>query len=105
MSSLLGPKMVNAFLCHYEKIWFNKCPPQFKPATYTHYVGEIFVLFKSKENFKIFVNYVNTKNKNIKFTFEAEDLNSLSFLDIRITRKNKLLLWFFAKPHFVEVLL
>ena len=34
---------------------------------------------------------MNLKHKNIKFNFEAEDLNSFLFLDVKITRKNK---WF-----------
>ena len=29
------------------------------------------------------------KHKNIKFTFETEDSNNFSFLNIKIARKNK----------------
>ena len=47
MGSLLGPTLVNIFLCHYEKIWLTACPSQFKPAVYRCYVGNVFVLFKS----------------------------------------------------------
>ena len=32
MGSPLGPTLANAFLCHYEKIWVNECPSQFKPV-------------------------------------------------------------------------
>ena len=32
MGSPLGPTLANAFLCHYEKIWLNECPSQFKPV-------------------------------------------------------------------------
>ena len=32
---------------------------------------------------------MNSKHKNIKFTFETEDSNSFSFLDVKIIRKNK----------------
>ena len=32
---------------------------------------------------------MNLKHKNIKFTFETEDSNSFSYLDVKITRKNK----------------
>ena len=42
---------------------------------------------KNIQNF--FVNYMNLKHKNIKFTFETEDLNNYSFLDVKITHKNK----------------
>ena len=34
----------------------------------------LFVLFKSKEHLKLFVNCMNLKHNDIKFTFEAEDL-------------------------------
>ena len=32
---------------------------------------------------------MNSKHKNITFTFETEDLNSFSFLDVKINTKNK----------------
>ena len=73
MGSPLGSTLANAFLCHYE------CPSQSKPVVYRHYVDNIFVLFKSKEHVKLFVNYMNSKHKNIKFTFETEDSNNFSF--------------------------
>ena len=89
MGSPLGPTLANASLCHYEKNWLNECPSQFKPVVYRRYVDDIFVLFKSKEHLKLFVNYMNSKHKNIKFTFETEDSNNFSLLDVKITPKNK----------------
>ena len=62
---------------------------QFKPMVYKLCVDNIFVLFKSKEHLKFFVNYMNSKHRNIKFTFETEDSNNFSFLDVKITRQNK----------------
>ena len=32
---------------------------------------------------------MNSKHRNIKFTFETEDSNNFSFLDVKITRQNK----------------
>ena len=32
---------------------------------------------------------MNSKHKNIKFTFETEDSNNFSFLKAKMTRKNK----------------
>ena len=49
----------------------------------------MFVLFKAKEHLKLFVNYMNSKHKNIKFTFETEDSNNFSFVDVKITHENK----------------
>ena len=54
MGSPLVPTLTNAFPCHYEKIWPNECLSQFKPAVYKRYVGDTFVLFKSKEHLKFF---------------------------------------------------
>ena len=35
---------------------------------------------------------MNSKHKNLKFTFETEDSNNFLFLDVKITRKSKRLL-------------
>ena len=88
-SSPLGPTMANAFLCHCEKICFNECPSQFKPLVYKRYLDDIFVLFIPKEHLKLSVNYMNSKHRNIKFTFETEDSNNFSFLDVKITLQIK----------------
>ena len=58
-------------------------------VVYRRYVDDIFVLFKSKEHLKLFVSYMNSKHKNIKFTFETENSHDFSFLDAKVTRKNK----------------
>ena len=50
MDSSLGPTLANVFLFHDEKILLNECPSQFKPVVYRGYVGDIFVMFKSKEH-------------------------------------------------------
>ena len=94
MGSPLGPTLANAFICHYEKIWLNECPSQFKPVVYKRYVDDIFVLFKSKEHLKLFVNYMNSKHRNIKFTFETEDSNNFSFLDVKITPTKQTVCYF-----------
>ena len=86
MGLSLGPTLANAFLCHYEKLWLDSCPPEFKPVVYRRYVDDIFVLFKSKDHLLLFAKYMNTKHKNLKFTFDFEQNNSFSFLDVKITR-------------------
>ena len=54
----MGPTLANAFLCHYAKIWLNKCLPHFKTVAYRCYVDNIFVQLKSKELLKLLVNYM-----------------------------------------------
>ena len=85
MGSLLGSSLGNAFLCHYEKLWLDSCPLEFKPVLYRRYVDDIFVLFKSKDHLLSFAKYMNTRHKNLKFTFDFEQNNSFSFLDVKIT--------------------
>ena len=45
MGSPLGPSLANAFLAHYEQVWLDDCPVEFKPVYYKRYVDDIFVLF------------------------------------------------------------
>ena len=86
MGSPFGPTLANTFLCHYEKEWLDSCPTELKPKLYKRYVDDIFVMFRSRDDVKKFADYMNTKHPNIHFTFEIEDQNSFSFLDIKIIR-------------------
>ena len=50
---------------------------------------------------------MNSKHRNIKFTFETENSNNFLFLDDKINQKipKDLLIQFFAKPQLMEFLL
>ena len=65
------------------------CSSEFKPVVCRRYVEDVFVLFKSKDLLLSFARYINTRHKNFKFTFDFEQNNSLSFLDVKITRGSK----------------
>ena len=84
MGSPLGPTLANAFLCHYEKEWLDSCPIEFRPTLYQRYIDDIFVMFRSRDHVKKFVDYMHTQHFNMRFTFKIEDQNSFSFLDIEI---------------------
>ena len=88
MGSPLGPTLANIFMCFYEQQWLRDCPEIFKPSHYFRYVDDTFLLFKSRDQVENFLNYMNSKHPNIKFTCEYENQNTLSFLDIRITKEN-----------------
>ena len=88
MVSPLGPSLANAFLSHHETKWLNDCPEKFKPVFYKSYVDDIFVLFKRPEHVKPFVDYMNSKNKNINFSFEAEKTRQMPLLDVNVFREN-----------------
>ena len=49
-------------------------------------MDDIFALFHSPDYLEKFTNYLNSKHKNIKFTYEKENNNSLPFLHILISR-------------------
>ena len=67
MGSPFGPTLANTFLCHYEKLWLDSCPPEFKPIVYRKYVDDTFALFKSKEHLPLFAKYMKTRHKHLKF--------------------------------------
>ena len=79
MSSPLGPTLANVFLYH-EKIWLQNCPSEFKPVIYSRYIDDTFLLFRLKHHIKKCQNYLNRQHKNIRFTSETENENSISLL-------------------------
>ena len=87
MGNPLGPTLANAFLSHYEVKWLNECPYEFKPLLYRRYVDDTFVVFRSKEQVNLFLQYLNSKHPNIEFTAEIEDGNKLPFLDTLVTHE------------------
>ena len=88
MGSPLGPTLANIFLCYHESNWLKDCPKDFKPVYYKRYVDDIFVLFNKPEHAQFFLEYMNKKHKNMKFSIETEMNGSLSFLDVKIFREN-----------------
>ena len=89
MGSPLGHTLANTFHCHYEEFGLMNVLLQFIRVVYRRYIDDVFLLFISNKHLKLFVNYMNLKHKNIKFTFEAEDLNNFSVLDVNVLRKKK----------------
>ena len=88
MGSPLGPVLASIFLSHYEENGLNKYPIKFKSSFYRRYVDDIFALFESSESADSFGEYKSSKHQNINFTVEKENVSSLSFLDVKICRKN-----------------
>ena len=52
----------------------------------TEDIDGIFVLFRSPDHLEKFKNYLSSKYRNIRFICEKEQNNSMSFLDVLITR-------------------
>ena len=88
MGSPLGPSLASAFLCHHETKWLNDCPEKVKPVFYKRYVDGILVLFKRPEHVKPFVDYMNSKHKNINFSYETGKDGQMPFLGVNVFREN-----------------
>ena len=86
MGSPIAPTLANIFLCYNEKQWLDECPIQFKPVLYRRYMDDSFLLFKDPNHIDLFLNYLNSKHPNIKFTSETEQNNTLPFLDISVNK-------------------
>ena len=87
MGSPLGPTLANIFLCHWEEIWLEKCPLQFRPLFYRRYVDDTFLLFSSESHVKKFWRYLNSRHDNMNFTYESESDDKLPFLDVLVSRE------------------
>ena len=71
---------------------------------YRRFVGDTFLLFRSKEHMEKFRLYLNCQHANIKFTSEIEENNSISFFDIKINRNiDRFLTSAYRKPTFSSI--
>ena len=52
-------------------------------------MDDTFVLFSSSDHVLKFHKYINSRHKNMIFTYEIEEDNSLAFLDVLVTREEK----------------
>ena len=89
LGSPLGPTLANVFLRHWEEIWLKKCPNKFKPVYYKRYMDDTFLLFPTRDHINKFFRFINSRQKNMSFTYEVENDEQLSFLDILVTREDK----------------
>ena len=74
MGSPLGPTFANIFLNYHEHLNLN-----------LSFIQDILMTPYHIEKFRC---YLNCQNPNIKITSKIEENNSISFLDIKITRVN-----------------
>ena len=73
MDSPHGPTLTNVFKYHFENIWSETCPTQFKPVVY-RCMDDTFLLFCSTEHAEKFNKYLNKQHKNIAFTSKLNKL-------------------------------
>ena len=81
MGSPISCTLANLFLGYYEKKWLDDCPLEFKPKLYKRYVDDTVLIFDNQQQASNFLNYLNDKHDNIKFTLDQESDNKMPFLD------------------------
>ena len=86
MGSPLGPTLANVFLSHYESIWLENCPRQFRPVYYRRYVDDVFMLFNEQKDVLKFLSYLNSRHRSIEFSKDEERDGKIYFLDVNITK-------------------
>ena len=87
MSSLLAPVLANIFMGFYK----SKCLNEYKfnkPKFYLRYVDDILAAFEKEQDSLNFLNFLNNKHPNIKFTIERKVNQSIAFLDVFISAIN-----------------
>mgnify|MGYP001793005412 CR=1 FL=1 len=77
-------------MSYFEKKGLAECPNEYKLVYYRRYVDNIFALFSSKDQVEKFKRKFSSKHQNINFTYESENNDKLSFLDVNVFRENNM---------------
>ena len=104
MGSPLAPILAALFMGYHEKDCIEKTHVA-KPTFYKRYVDDIFAVFESELDAETFHTYLNTKHKNIKFTYEKQIDNKSPFVDILISNNENLQTSVFHKKTYRGLLL
>ena len=68
-----------------RNIWLEQCPARFKALYYRRYVDDGLAVFSDAfRSRSLFLDYLNTKHNNIKFTMKHQESSTFSFLETNI---------------------
>ena len=84
MGSPLSPVLANNFMGFYESKWLNEYTLN-KPEFYLRYVDDILAAFDKKQDLLNFLDFLNKRHPNVKFTIEKQINHSIAFLDVFIS--------------------
>ena len=106
MGSPLAPVLVNIFMDFYKSKWLNEYNLN-KLKFYLKYVDNILAAFEKEQDSSIFLNFLNNKYLNIKFTIEKQVNHFIPFHDVFIsgTDNQNLSLQRYHKSTFMGLLL
>ena len=78
MGSPLAPVLANIFMGFYESKWSNEYNLN-KPKFCLRYVDDILAAFDNEHDSLNFLNFLNNRHPNIKFTIEKPNNHSIAF--------------------------
>ena len=84
MGSPLAPVLANIFMGFHESKWLNEYNLN-KPKFYLRYVDDILAAFDNEQDSLNFLDFLNNRHSNIKFTIEKQINYSIAFLDVFIS--------------------
>ena len=88
MGSPLSPVLANFFMEKLEQQALMSAP--YKPKIWFQYVDTFVIWSHGQEKLQQFLMHNNNMHENINFTTEVEANNKLAFLDVLLSRKEKL---------------
>ena len=83
--------VANIFMGFYESKWLNEYNIN-KPKSYLRYLDDILAAFGNEQDSLNFLNFLNNRHPNIKFTIEKQINHSITFLDVFISGINNQIL-------------
>ena len=83
----LAPVIANILMAFHESKWLNEYNLN-KPKFHLRYVDDILAAFDNKQDSLNFLNFLNNRHPNIKFTIEKQINHSIAFLDVFISGIN-----------------
>ena len=83
----LAPVLANIFMGFYKSKWLNEYNLN-KPRFYLRYVDNILTVFDNEQDSLNFLNFLNDKDLNTKFTIEKQINHRIVFLDLLISDIN-----------------
>ena len=84
LGSPFAPFLANIFMGFDESKWLNEHILN-KPKFCFRYVDDILAAFDNKQDSLTFLNFLNNRHPNFKFTIKKQNDHSIAFLDVFIS--------------------
>ena len=87
MGPPLAPVLARIFMGFHKSKWLNENNLN-KPKFYLRCLDDILASFGNEQDSLNFLNFLNNRHPNIKFTIEKQNDHSITFLDVFISQIN-----------------